>query len=677
MNRRHFLAGSMALAGQQRIFRSMEPFAIPRQDSRQAGSPQNLLSTTYPLSFLESALIPLGEWHPYPRWSERGPWETVPADIRTVIVERAQAEQIAGWKALLATTFLDFTRNGNRTRYETDSFGRRSHLEHVVLAECLEGQGRFLDDIANGVWLICEETFWGIPADLDMQRAGSGLPDVTEPIIELFCAVTGQVLAWTKYLLGDQLDKISAMISRRIQIEVERRILQPARDRDDFWWMGLSKTDGLINNWNPWINSNLLVTNLLLEDDPKLRAHEVAKITRSLDVYLNKYWPDAAEEEGPQYFNFSVLCYFEAVKMIESATGNSTSIFANPFIDAMGRYIIDVHIAGDDYFDYGDSHVHAGPDGDLLYRFGKAVHDEQLEAFGAYCAAKVGWNAAGNGLTKALDVNFTGLSRSIPAMLDADGIRAARQDSALVRDAWYPEFGLMTARAMAGSTEGMYAAVLASNNGRSHGHNDTGSFVIYQDGEPVTIDVGVEAYTAKTFDSDRFTLWTMQSAYHNLPTIGGVMQHDGAKYKATERRYESNDEHATFSFNIAGAYPVDAGVKKWMRTVTLDRIRKRVTVKESFELASALPVSLSIMTPRVPSVDSTGNIILKLSDGEISHALLKFDGGELQPVVEKIPLSDEGLRMSWGSEIYRILLNSRQPVMSSDWSYEFFPAAQS
>ena len=68
-----------------------------------------------------------------------------------------------------------------------------------------------------------------------------------------------------------------------------------------------------------------------------------------------------------------------------------------------------------------------------------------------------------------------------------------------MRDAWYPDFGLMTAREKAGSTDGMYVAVLAANNGRSHSHNDTGNFVIYQDGQPVAIDVGVEAYTAKTF----------------------------------------------------------------------------------------------------------------------------------------------------------------------------------
>ena len=59
-------------------------------------------------------------------------------------------------------------------------------LQRLILAECLEGKGRFVDEIANGVWLICEETFWGAPAHMAAQKVGVGLPDVTEPIIELF-----------------------------------------------------------------------------------------------------------------------------------------------------------------------------------------------------------------------------------------------------------------------------------------------------------------------------------------------------------------------------------------------------------------------------------------------------------------------------------------------------------
>jgi hypothetical protein len=535
----------------------------------------------------------------------------------------------------------------------------------------MEGKGRFLDEITNGAWLICEETFWGIPASQGTQRAGLGLPDVTEPIIELFAACTAQVMAWTRYLVGEQLDTVSPLIKNRISLETEQRILTPARTRDDFWWMGFKSRGARLNNWTPWINSNLLVANLILEEDPKLRIHEITRITRSLDIYLNQYWPDGGEEEGAGYFSVSPMCYFECVSMLESATGNSTNILANPFLDSMGRYILNAHVAGENYINYGDAHRHAAPDGDVLYRYGKAVQDEQLRAFGAWCAAREGWTASGEGLRSVLDASLVSMSRALPAVLEANEIRAARSDESLLRDSWYASLGLATARVTAGSPNGMYFAALAANNGRSHSHNDTGSYIIYQDGEPVAIDVGVEAYTAQTFGPDRYKLWTMQSAFHNLPTIGGVEQKNGANFKATDLKYESNDQHAVFSFDIAAAYPPEAGVRSWVRTLTLDRVRNKIVVEEDFELERAVAVALSVITSRLVSAGTAGNIALRLASGEGKTCLLKYEAAALEAKVETVKLDDAGLRESWGHEIYRILLNSRQPVDGGKWKYEF------
>jgi len=681
MNRRYFLAGSVALAGQQKFLHSLGNLALAAQESAPAQekslliAPHDLLSKTYSEAFLQSHLVAPGAWHPYAKWSERAAWEAVPADIRAAVVARAEADQKAGWKALLASTFLDYKRNGNRSRFEADSFGRRAMLQRLILAECLEGKGRFADDIANGVWLICEETYWGAPAHLGAQKAGVGLPDVSDPIIELFSAETAQLLAWTNYLLGPQLDQVSPLVNQRIKTEVERKMLKLARERSNFTWMGLGgpKQEHRLNNWNPWINSNLLVTNLILEDDAKLRIAETVRIARSVDAYWNDYWPDAAEEEGPGYYSRSVLSLFDVIWTLESATGNATKIFANPFLDAMGRFILSAHIAGDDYVAYGDAHRRAAPSGDVLYRFGKAVHDEELEAFGAFYAEKNGWNAQGERLQRALNENMTSLFRSLPAVLDAEEVRAAKKQDVLVRDAWYPDFGLMTAREKAGSTDGMYVAVLAANNGRSHSHNDTGNFVIYLDGQPVAIDVGVEQYTAKTFGRDRYSIWTMQSAYHNLPTVGGVMQQNGVEFEATDRRYETDDQHSVVSFDVAKAYPKEAGIKKWVRTVTLDRKRDIVAVSEEFDLERALPVSFSVMTPRIATTDGR-SVTMKLAEGDGRPCGLTFDASQLAPKIEPIPLTDAGLRESWGSEIYRILLNTRNPVQSGTLSYTFEPA---
>ena len=87
-------------------------------------------------------------------------------------------------------------------------------------------------------------------------------------------------------------------------------------------------------------------------------------------------------------------------------------------------------------------------------------------------------------------------------------------------------------------------AAQAGNNGKSHNHNDVGNFLVYADGMPAIIDVGVETYTAKTFSAQRYEIWTMQSAYHNCPTIDGVMQSAGPQFAATEVSYHADDHAA-------------------------------------------------------------------------------------------------------------------------------------
>src|SRR5919107_3713622 len=163
---------------------------------------------------------------------------------------------------------------------------RRLRLANLVMAELFENRGRFLDEIANGIWAISEQTFWGSTAHLGLQKAGTGLPDASEPVVDLFAAEAAALLAWTDYLLGARLDSVSPRLRERIRYEVDRRVLTPALERDDFWWMGFGARRD-VNNWNPWINSNWLASVLLLENDPARRVRAVHKIMRSLDAFLN------------------------------------------------------------------------------------------------------------------------------------------------------------------------------------------------------------------------------------------------------------------------------------------------------------------------------------------------------------------------------------------------------
>jgi len=256
-----------------------------------------MLNERYPLPLLKEILVPRTDWHPFPTVDERVKWEGVPEATRQGHIRRGEECLNCAWPALPATLFLDFVRTGTRRRYERESFARRTALCNLVVAECMEGQGRFLDDIANGVWAICEETYWGVPAHIRMQAAGVDLPDVAEPTVDLFVGETVGLLAWTHYLLGGQLDRVSKLLRPRIVQEATRRVLIPCLERTDFWWMGFD--DREVNNWNPWCNSNWLTALLLLEEDAARRLEAVGKILRSLDCFVDRYPADGGCDEAP------------------------------------------------------------------------------------------------------------------------------------------------------------------------------------------------------------------------------------------------------------------------------------------------------------------------------------------------------------------------------------------
>ncbi len=626
------------------------------------------LGQLYPLENVQKVLVVREQWHPWPKWNERQAWEALPAEVRADLIANGEKYLGYDWPSLPAVLFLGFARNGNRSRYERAHFDRRIALTQLVVAECVEGKGRFLDDIANGVWAMCEESFWGVPAHVGAQKAGSGLPDAEEPIVALFVAETGASLAWTSYLLGDQLDTVSPLIRKRIALETDRRILTPCLERDNFGWMGFA--GGRVNNWNPWCHSNWLAAALLVEPDEARRAAAVAKIIRSLDYFLDAYDDDGGCDEGPGYWSRAGASLFDCLELLDSATDGAINVYDRPLVKEIGRYIYRVHIAGRYFVNFADASAINGIPAELVYRYGKRIGDERLMAFGASDFARSGGEDSAFEGSRAAS-----LGRYLPEIFNVHGLAVAEAKPPLVRDVWMDGIQVMAARDREGSTQGLYVAAKGGHNAESHNHNDVGNFIVYQNGRPVIIDLGVETYSRKTFSSQRYEIWTMQSAYHNLPTIDGVVQSPGGRYAAREVAYEANDELARLRLDIAGAYPQQAHLKSWVRTIGLHRGRD-VTITEDYALAQpAQEITLSLMTPYKATIATPGRLLLQAADSAevgVSMGVL-YDDEVLTPSIETILVTDGRLRRVWGEQVTRVLLKAEKPALQDTWTFRIVP----
>ncbi len=626
-----------------------------------AGAPRDLLTNTAAASDLQRTLVPREKWHPYPTIDDRTAWEVVPQDIRQSWIKAGERYLHCSWDALPATVFLEFVRDGNRSNFERLSFARRRKLATLVLAEVFENQGRFVDDIANGVWAICEESYWGVPAHVGMQSKGSGLPDITEPTVDLFSAETGSLLAWTLYLTGDRLGKVSPLIPERIYLEAERRILKPNLERNDFWWMGLGERKDL-NNWTPWICSNWLTVALILERDETLRRKAVEKNLLCLDQFLNIYPEDGGCDEGPGYWGRAGASLFDCLTLLQSATAGSFDLFRNPLIQKIGQFIYKVYIKDDYFVNFADASARLSPEGGLIYRYGKRINDPVMVGFGAFLAQRRA--------SELHEPEAGSLGRVLPDLFVAGELRSATPREPLLGQAWLPDLQVMTARSQPNSSEGFYVAAKGGNNAESHNHNDVGNFVVYRDGKPVLVDAGVGTYTSKTFSSKRYEIWTMQSAYHNLPTVNGVMQKDGAQYRAREVRFVQTPQGVRFSLDLAGAYPPEAQLESWNRALTLRR-DKGLELEEHYRLRQFKePVRLNFMTPLHADASQPGRVTLSDQEQGSAQAVIRYDPSQFKVDIEDVPLTDDRLQRVWGDRLMRVVLTRKDDHLENGYRIE-------
>lgn len=625
--------------------------ALALAQPRPAPPEKRRLQSLITADLLRRSIRPRAEWRPWPPAGDRTAWQSLPLELKTSIVTAAEAQLGRPWPSLPASLFLEYSRQGIRANYERVRRDRRDRLTLAALAECIEGRGRFLDDVLDGLWLVCEESFWGVPAHVGVQKAGNTLPDIAEPIVDLFAAETSATLAWIDYLLGMQLDALSKLVRPRIHAEIRRRILDPCLARDDFWWLGFDGSRA-VNNWNPWINSNWLSSVLLMEHDPQRRTAALEKIVRSLDAFLDVYHDDGGCDEGPGYWGRAAASLFDALELLRSASAGAIDVYDMPLIGEMGAYIYRAHIAGPWYLNFADASAQVHPDAMLVWRYGQRVRDGRMQAFGA-------WLASQAHEPRLLAVHES-MWRSLQSIFYYEDIRAAAQSARppLVADVILPGTQVFAARMEEGSERGFYLAAQGGHNAESHNHNDVGNFVVFCDGEPVFIDIGVETYSAKTFSPQRYEIWTMQSAWHNCPTINGVMQAAGRQYEARDFRARPGSA----SMLIHAAYPPEAGCTRWLRELALDRRANLVTLRDEFELARRESVEWNFITNRAVKPDGAGRVVLD------PRFVLAFDPA-LQVQVDEHSAEDARLRPVWGPVVRRVRLRLAAPPARGTYTF--------
>ncbi|MDO5415655.1 MAG: heparinase II/III family protein [Lachnospiraceae bacterium] len=595
--------------------------------------------------------------------TDRCAWDALAPDIREELIADAEPYLHFVWPVLTATDYLDFTRTGNRSRYQDKLFARRTVLNTLVLAECAQQKGRFLDDILNGVYAICEESAWQLPAHNSYIRDTPQLPlpDVTRPVLDLFAAETGAILAMTDYLLRDAFQAVSPFITVMIRHALETRVFTPYQT-EHFWWMGDGKSH--MNNWTVWCTQNTLIAAFACPMSRERRQEILKKAAVSLDYFLDEYGEDGCCDEGAQYYRHAGLCLFNCLEVLNGVTdGAFASLYRETKIRNIAEYIRNVHIEDEYYVNFADCSPVAGRCDAREFLFGKRVESPTLMDFAARDYRR---------RTDRLIPEEHNLFYRLQSVFHAQEIlEYPLQENLPQKDFYFPSSGLFLARG-----QRFCLAVKAGDNDDSHNHNDTGSFTIYQDGKPLFVDIGVESYTRKTFSPQRYEIWTMQSQYHNLPTFqcpppelmkpgspdAGIMQMDGPEYRATDVSCHFGEDTCSISMDIADAYP-NPGIRSYVRRAVLKKASPEMKEAETITISDHYdgdlrPAVQSLITYEKPEWDEAAKI---LRIGENGSCRISGAGSVS---IQELPITDERLKTAWKHNLYRTLVTLDGPDLT-------------
>lgn len=450
------------------------------------------------------------------------------------------------WPIIRASSFMEFSKSGNRVIMENVYWERRGALVALVVSALMTNDDKYIPQIVDGIFSICEETYWGVSAHWPTSGVAN-IPDSKNPTIDLFAAETGATLSEIHYMLNSKLKAYCPEILTRIEYEVNRRIIVPYLEHVDYWWQGYYRN---VNNWNPWIISNVLVSSLIMVKDKIIFKRLFDKMMTEIDFYYKGLPDDGGCNEGIVYYTRAGASLCEFIYILKNATNGKINFFNDEKIKKIASFPVKMYIGDGFFVNFADGSPYGcRSEYYLIYMIGKEIGDKNMIE-----------------LSRELyDIrNVKSVNKDIrriiyPLMVDEE---IENLEKTPLEDKCYvlPDTQVLTKR-----LGKWFLGIKGGHNDECHNHNDVGSFVLSYDNDLIAIDCGVGTYTKQTFSEERYKIWTMRSLYHNLPEINGCEEAAGKKYKCDSFVVNENELY----LSLKNAYYENSGLKKYIRKAKL------------------------------------------------------------------------------------------------------------
>ena len=556
----------------------------------------------------------------YPPAGDRKVWTSLPPEKIRELIRLGEVEQNNPLPFLGARDYMKFFRSGNRIDYERPYFRRRGALCSLVLAECAEYKGRFMDDIAEALWQILSEPVWCLPAH--QRLTDYSLPAPETWVVDLFAAETANILSDVLRLLRPELEKEFLPLVQRISYEVEHRVLAVC-EKETFWWYAGS------NNWSVWCSYsvNSAAIEVWQDDLPRL-ASFLARHTVPMKNFYDRYPSDGGCNEGPSYWLVAVGMLMNGLNMLQRRVGGFENWLAEEKLRKMVEFIPRTNLCGYWFMGFSDAESFFArvPTG-LFHTYAAMVGSEAMSALALNMPPVPAELAAfGNRNIGNFYETMAALTAHIPEKKKfcRNGV-----------DFW-PDLQIWIARQFPGNSEkGMVCTLKGGHNAQSHNHMDLGHFSLWYDNAPVIIDVGRGVYDRTCFSAQRYTLWNLNNSGHNAARFDGAPQGLGEEFTGRLVNHGNRLE-----CDLSAAFAPEAGIKKYHRLVDAQWEKSKIILSENAAFEGEKRIDISFYTPVEPGEIKNNSLTLKGIE-------LTCSGIELAEVV-KVDWADSKICAVWG-----------------------------
>jgi len=540
--------------------------------------------------------------------ADRATWQRIAArpESKEVI---SRAEKILR-KPVVETPdeyYLDFTRNGNRTRFQDVNAKLNANLTTLIFAEIFENKGRFIDKIVAYFDAQCAQRSWTLPAHDSKLTCFNGKPHV-----DLGAGMKASLLAQQLVLLGDLLP---AATRQKVCAEIDRRVFQPylktARTGDlldhNHWWFSVEM------NWNSVCNDTCTRAALLIEPDRRVRAEFVEAAERTAPLALRGYGDDGYCFEGMGYWNYGYGHYLFLGLAVRAATQGKVDLFADPKTKKVMEYAYGYQLQTDECPNFADG---GGSPDHELFALGRQIWPDLVSTAGINAPMRPYYSWA-----DALDsFMLRAFGQEPPPAKPMMDVLPARS--------WFPNAQVMIARDDGKGRGPLAVAVKGGTNAELHNHNDVGSYSIMFDGFEYAGDPAGEVYTRRTFSDRRYDSNVLNSYGHPVPRVGGKLQPMGPKFAAKVLKTDFSDSMDVVVLDLTACYP-GVNLVSLVRTVTLDRSARAVTVSDEVSFSAPTEFETPIITYADVFFDyDKEKLQLRRSKKAALHVSVAAKGGE-------------------------------------------------